>query len=68
MAGSFASWWGNYFFFWTLGNHMALIEKNVFCFLHWIKLWLFIINFCKFTFGANLGAEKYIRKYEKKNA
>ena len=47
-------------------KHMTLIKKNVFCFLHGIHNFDFL-SFCKFPFGSNLGAEKYLRKY-KKNA
>ena len=43
---------------------MTLIKKNVLCFLHGIYNFDFL-SFCKFPFGANFGAKKYLRKYEK---
>ena len=45
-------------------KHMTLIKKNGFCFLHGIHNFDFL-SFCKFPFGSNLGAEKYLRKYKK---
>ena len=43
---------------------MTLIRKNVFYFLYGIYNFNFL-SFCIFPFGANLGEEKYLRKYEK---
>ena len=47
------------------GKHTTLIKKLLFCFLHGILYNVDFLSFCKFPFGANLGAEKYRRKYEK---